>query len=85
MAKRDDIPKTDPSEIEALIQRLKQEWMLAILEAATRLGRSEDSARLWVRKWEQRGFENFPGKKKARTNRPRSELPLAVGHRVGAD
>jgi len=24
MAKRDDIPKTDPSEIEALIQRLKQ-------------------------------------------------------------
>ncbi len=25
MAKRDDIPKTDPSEIEALIQRLKHE------------------------------------------------------------
>jgi hypothetical protein len=24
MAKQDDIPKTDPSEIEALIQRLKQ-------------------------------------------------------------
>jgi len=24
MTKRDDIPKTDPSEIEALIQRLKQ-------------------------------------------------------------
>jgi hypothetical protein len=24
MAKRDDIPKTDPSEIEALIQRLEQ-------------------------------------------------------------
>jgi len=24
MANRDDIPKTDPSEIEALIQRLKQ-------------------------------------------------------------
>jgi len=24
MAKRPDIPKTDPSEIEALIQRLKQ-------------------------------------------------------------
>jgi hypothetical protein len=24
MAKRDDIPKTDPSEIKALIQRLKQ-------------------------------------------------------------
>jgi chorismate mutase len=24
MAKRDDIPKTDPSDIEALIQRLKQ-------------------------------------------------------------
>jgi hypothetical protein len=24
MAKRDDIPKTDPSEIEALIQRIKQ-------------------------------------------------------------
>ena len=24
MAKRDDIPKTDPSEIEALIQRLKR-------------------------------------------------------------
>jgi hypothetical protein len=24
MARRDDIPKTDPSEIEALIQRLKQ-------------------------------------------------------------
>jgi hypothetical protein len=24
MAKRDDIPKTDPSEIEALIKRLKQ-------------------------------------------------------------
>jgi len=24
MAKRDEIPKTDPSEIEALIQRLKQ-------------------------------------------------------------
>ena len=27
MTKRDDIPKTDPSEIEALIQRLKQSYL----------------------------------------------------------
>jgi hypothetical protein len=42
MAKSDDIPKTDPSEIEALVQRLKQGCF------ARGSGASFDNAK-WVR------------------------------------
>jgi hypothetical protein len=60
MAKQDDIPKTDPSEIEALIQRLKQSNLeprdAQLIERLLRLVLSMASLLQHANRWRMRRY-----------------------------